>query len=383
MRIPGEVIIHPAGGDRWIVWNVLTQRALGLDTVGLGMMQRAAAGEPADGARARVWDIAHFASYAGLFADPTRFLRGEDDWPAARICDALALEASLREQHLLIADDAEYEAFLAPKTSLLDRRHLGNFHQQLGQHLLLQRREHPDTWWLDQKFTEDRTELGDNLYRAVQRPFVERLASERFREGHRVVDLGCGIGQYTRLMGQNGAQVLGVDPNPAFLETAAAAPANVTFHEADIGAPGALDWIESGSVDFVYMSDVLLFYFVPPDPSMSRELSVLLADLRRILKPDGRFMSLEPHGTYFLRPRLGAVDRPYTVVTEHRERLFNVVPCFGDMARAMMQEGWALVGYEELYTDPDRDGGTPRDRAFAGRFPLWWFWEWTPLRSAS
>jgi ubiquinone/menaquinone biosynthesis C-methylase UbiE len=61
------------------------------------------------------------------------------------------------------------------------------------------------------------------------------------RPGERVLDLACGTGNAAILAAQRGAEVMGVDIEPALLEIAArrAAESNVTvtWIEADVGSP--------------------------------------------------------------------------------------------------------------------------------------------------
>jgi SAM-dependent methyltransferase len=381
MHMPADVLIQSAGGDRWVLYNVFTLDTLGVDGAALRAIGQLAAGRAPDEIsrdhpdNLSVWDIDVFSNYSGLFADPTRRVRSSE-WGPPRDVSVREFSALLLGRHLLIESESEYSAFLAPKASLLDRKHAGNFHQQLGQHLLLEKRENPEEWWLRQKFTPDLDGLGNNMYRAVQEPFIQDLIAARFVPGTRVVDLGCGTGYYTRQMGARGAEVIGIDPNPRYIERAPeGAPDNVRFQVADVGRLNALDSIAPKSVDFVFMSDALLFYFVSPDPSRSSDVSELFASIQRILKPSGRFMSLEPHGIYFLRPWLGAEHRPFTVVTEHRERRFNVAPHAADLIAEVVRAGFRVADYRELYpASPDLYDDT-RGTAFAATFPLWSYLE--------
>ena len=50
---------------------------------------------------------------------------------------------------------------------------MGNFHQQLGQHLMVEKREDPSDWWLNQKFDIKNYKLKNNLYSAIQGNFLK------------------------------------------------------------------------------------------------------------------------------------------------------------------------------------------------------------------
>lgn len=95
-----------------------------------------------------------------------------------------------------------------------------------------------------------------------KRPFLDTLALVEREAAMRVVDLGCGTGELTRLL-QNelgAASTLGVDNSEAMLERAAEfASEEVTFREADIGDfPGGED---IGKFDLVFSNAAL--HWVP------------------------------------------------------------------------------------------------------------------------
>ncbi|MDH3498343.1 MAG: class I SAM-dependent methyltransferase [Gemmatimonadota bacterium] len=98
-----------------------------------------------------------------------------------------------------------------------------------------------------------------------------------------VVDLGCGPGAVTRLIvekldGVAGARVIGIDPSPSALARA----------RADITAP----WVEfhEGTAEhlsgLVPQADAILFLNAI---HLIADKSAVLAEIRRVLKPRGRF----------------------------------------------------------------------------------------------
>jgi SAM-dependent methyltransferase len=92
----------------------------------------------------------------------------------------------------------------------------------------------------------------------------------------RVLDIGCGTGNYTSLF-QNltGAQFCGIDPSSGMLEKARSKNPNITF------APGNAAEVPfpDDSFDFIYMTDVI--HHVPDLAQMFREID-------RVLKPGGK-----------------------------------------------------------------------------------------------
>jgi SAM-dependent methyltransferase len=188
--------------------------------------------------------------------------------------------------------------------------------------------------------------------------------------------MGCGTGYYSNRIAETGATVLGVDPSESYINTARQnAAGKVSFETRKVGYEGALDFIPSDSVDYVYMSDALLFYFTPALPNDTASLDILLRDIRRILKPGASFISVEPHFLFWLAPWLGDPDRPFTVINEYHDRKFGVAPNLSRFVQACAKGGFAVTWIEELYPDPDFESIDPRAYYFAREFPLWQLFE--------
>jgi SAM-dependent methyltransferase len=384
---PGDVIVLPFGPDRWIGYNVFTRTSLAMDAAALRIMSHPDAIESdVSGStpnQFKVWDVEFFSNSNGLLADPTR-LKRDASIDAAESLDAKGLVDRLKRHDLLITDEAEYRARLAPKTSVLDRRNFGNFHQQVGQHLLLKMREDPSKWWLSQKFKESLTELRDNLYRAVQGHNLERYIKDKFHAGMTVVDIGCGPGYYSNMIARTGADVIGIDPNDGYLQIARMnAPSNARYELMGGDAGHGCAMLDSAVADVVFISDTLLFYFVSPDPSLKPDLSDLFAEIRRLLKPGGRVIFVEPHYLFWLAPWFGSVDHPFTVFAEYRNRRFAVTPNLQDLIQAIAKQGFAISWMEEFYGDPEHVEVDPREYHFSAEYPLWHLYELAELPSAA
>ena len=115
-------------------------------------------------------------------------------------------------------------------------------------------------------------------------------------EGWTVVDAGCGDGYLTELLAERFARVIAVDHAPERLEAARerlkGLPVDFRLGEVD-----ALP-VPAASVDAVFYS--LVLHHVP-------ELSPVLREARRVLRPGGRVVALDlaPHDEESLRERLG------------------------------------------------------------------------------
>ena len=386
LKLLKDIIVLPESDGRWLVMNLFSRTCLSVDSASLEVLRAAEVLSDGD-LKARfanqtfsIWDVNYFSSYDGLFADPTRYIRDITKWPQAQKVDVNALISLYKKYFLLIDDEANYYARFAPKTSLLDKERFGNFHQQLGQELMLERRENSSKWWLYQKFTEDLKEVrNESLYKAIQVDYLRSYFKRKFSENDVIVDIGCGTGFYSNIMAKIGASVLGVDPSEDNIKVAFDNAVNgVRFEVLPVGQKGALDKIPDDYADHVYMSDVLLFYFVPVDPSQKAVLSILLNDIYRILKPDGNLIVVEPHYLFWLLPWLGEVNHPFTVVTEYACKTFGVTATISQFIQACAKGGFAVTWMEELLPSPTFEKTDPRAFHFARQFPLWQLFELKP-----
>ena len=246
-KLPHDVIALPEENGRWVLLNVHSKTCLGVDNNSLTILRAAEQLTSKDiiekfrDTKYSVWDIEWFSNEKGLLADPTRYIRNVNEWPNPRVLTAKELIEEFHKHFLLLEDEEKYKMKFQKKTSLLDKEHFGNFHEQLGQHLMLVRRESPSNWWPLQKFNEDFRSVRNNLYQAVQAHYLEIYFSKKFLDGERIVDIGCGTGFYTNMMAKNGASVLGIDPNKEYIDIAKKnSVRNTTFDIMEMGTKGAL-----------------------------------------------------------------------------------------------------------------------------------------------
>ncbi|RDV03617.1 class I SAM-dependent methyltransferase [Undibacter mobilis] len=109
---------------------------------------------------------------------------------------------------------------------------------------------------------------------------VARLGG--FTPGARIADLGCGSGVFTGLLNRRGFACTGVDLSPKLIRIAREAHPGIDFQEGDIERlPFADD-----SFDGVLLAGVL--HHLP-------ELSKCAAEIKRILRPGGRFVAFDPN----------------------------------------------------------------------------------------
>ena len=102
--------------------------------------------------------------------------------------------------------------------------------------------------------------------------FLEQL---QFDAASRVLDIGCGTGNYTGLLQKvTGAELFGVDPSQGMLDRARRKNPQITFRQAEAASLP----FSNGFFDFIYMTDVI--HHIP-------DVAALFAEVHRVLKPCG------------------------------------------------------------------------------------------------
>src|ERR1043166_6929513 len=104
-------------------------------------------------------------------------------------------------------------------------------------------------------------------------PFLDLLGFVRGRPGMRVIDLGCGTGELTRLLHERlqAAETLGLDSSEAMLGGSAAfAGGGLRFERGDVAK-----FLARGSYDVVFSNSVL--HWLPGHEALLARLSAALA----------------------------------------------------------------------------------------------------------
>lgn len=124
---------------------------------------------------------------------------------------------------------------------------------------------------------------------ANRRAVAASIAALAPRPGEHVLDLGCGTGRAAELIGRTGARVTGVDHSPLMVETARrrcgdrATIAAARFDRLPLNDAG---------VDAVFACNTLYFW---------HDEAAILGELRRVLRPDGRFVAYVTAGSAIAR----------------------------------------------------------------------------------
>lgn len=381
MIVPHDIILQNWKNGKWVIYNVFSKNSIGVKTDSLEIISAINNGTKISkilkyykSKKFEVWNTERFSNFDGLLADPTRIIKEYEKWPEVENLGILEFISILKKKNIIIDNYKKYLEKFGTKKSLLDYEHFGNFHQQLGQKILIEKKNNPDDWWISQKFENNIINIKNNLYKSIQESFLEKFFKATLSKNKTILDLGCGVGYYSKLMSKTKCKVIGVDPNKKFINIAKKNSKNIEFHISEIGNTNSLDWLEENSFDFVFMSDALLFYFISPDPKKKYEIQNLLASIRRVLKKNGKFFSLEPHGVFFLKPWLGEKENPFTIITEYNKKNYDITPNLSQLINSFIRGGFILRDFKELYTDE----GKIEDKVaefFAKEFPLWWFFE--------
>jgi SAM-dependent methyltransferase len=142
-------------------------------------------------------------------------------------------------------------------------------------------------------------ELWRRLPDDLEPPDLRRRAAyllAELRPGERVLDLGCGAGEFTAQLAAAGASVVGVEVAEAALARARARHPGVEFRLVPIGGPLPF---EDGAFQLVWASEVI---------EHVADTAPWLSEVRRVLAPGGRLLLTTPsHGR--LRLALGGIEQ--------------------------------------------------------------------------
>ncbi len=383
-KLSYDTLIRLTEQNEWILFNPRTRKHFELDSkayqkifsLGISADETEWAKQLED---AQIWDRSVNFISKGLLSDPTGF-GAKSDLP---LSGAKAFEALKQARILMTESGADYLGYLAPQTSILDQNHLGTFHQQIGKFQLSDlRTKEKWKWWHEQKFSVDGKTLNPTLYAWVQENFFNQFFKAQELKGKKVLDYGCGNGFYSGKFAQAGAEVIGIDTSPELIAIAKTNHPLVQFE-----APSSVDEcfaylrsLADSSFDLIYMSDVLLFFFYDPKTNRTQDeaLHKLLKEFRRLTKQTGTLYLMEPNGFFWLMGWYGHKSKPYSIVTEAREKLLNVSPRVDQVTQALKKARFTLSALYYPNISDLTENMDEKAHGFAQNFPLWDFYEAIP-----
>ena len=130
------------------------------------------------------------------------------------------------------------------------------------------------------RFSAQEEVAKDRVWQVLVTHFFQRYIPRNAT----VLDLACGYGEFIRHV--RAGRKIAVDLNT---DSSSRLPPPIEFH---LGAATRLDFLADESIDFCFTSN-----FLEHLPS-KHEVNEVLAEVRRVLRPGGRFMALQPNIRY-------------------------------------------------------------------------------------
>jgi ubiquinone/menaquinone biosynthesis C-methylase UbiE len=146
---------------------------------------------------------------------------------------------------------------------------------------------------------------------ALPHDFAPRRAwlLDHVSAGERVLDIGCGSGEFTAALAEAGARPVGVDISAQALRRARKRHPELEFDLAPAAGPLPLD---DGQMDAVWAGDVLEHVV---------DTAAWLSEVRRVLRPGGRLVLTTPyHGrltSVLIGLRRGAFEAHFDPRSDH------------------------------------------------------------------
>jgi SAM-dependent methyltransferase len=215
---------------------------------------------------------------------------------------------------------------------------------------------------------------GSFVYRQFEDALWDSLGP---LQGLELMDLGCGNGWFADMLSKAGARVWGIDGSVELLKFARSSYPHLDFVEHDLatGLP-LLDRTFDRIVSIMVLMDI-------PD------IAPLVADVRKVLKADGKFIFTMPHPAFFRykthRDELTGI--PYRKVTGYLKPEVWRIDTFGGhnhyhrsltyYADQLRANGLAIT---RLYEPPHAVQSNPELEEFYKGIPIFIFIEAMPLR---
>jgi ubiquinone/menaquinone biosynthesis C-methylase UbiE len=135
----------------------------------------------------------------------------------------------------------------------------------------------------DHRFSERERLRKDRLWQVLCQQFLQRYV----RPGDTVLDVACGLGEFSRHI--RAKRRIAVDLNPA---ARGLLPEPIEFH---LGPASELGFLGDGEVDVAFSSNFLEHL---PDKAA---IDAVLREVRRVLKPGGIYVVIQPNVRYAYR----------------------------------------------------------------------------------
>ncbi len=315
----------------------------------------------------------------GLVGDHSGFSKKSSD----RVYSGDQLFDLLVDQVILIKERKDAEKRYKKLDTVFDQDNLGTFHERVGQYVLLGLKE-KEPWraWQNQKFTKNGKELIGNNYKQIQEPFFDNFFNNKNINELGILDFGCGNGYFSNKLADLGANVTALDMSKELLDLGKknykknTSKINFLLVSDITNTISTLKKIKKNSIDIIYLQDTLLLLMNPENGVKSLDLHKLILAFKEILSDDGEIFAMEPNAIFWLSSRYGDDAKPFTIVTEYKNPLFNVVPTIGEFISLFSNAGFGL---SSLCHPPHTDS-KHEDFAYINEFPVWDFMTFKKLK---
>ena len=140
---------------------------------------------------------------------------------------------------------------------------------------------------------------------AIENQYILRMLGPL--QGKHILDVGAGLGESSVYFALKGARVTCTDLSPAMVETAARLAKRYNVAIKTVVSPGETLAVPSNEFDIAYIANTI--HHVTNKPALFQQL-------RRVLKPGGLFVSIDPLG---YNPVIGVYRRMATEVRTEDE----------------------------------------------------------------
>jgi hypothetical protein len=112
MQVPADVIIQLNESGKWIISNVFTHNIIAVTEKTLELLEIINQTKTEDEIIKKflntnfiIWDIEIFSNYEGLFADPTRIIRNNNEWPNFISLEIKEIIKILIKKNIIVRDE--------------------------------------------------------------------------------------------------------------------------------------------------------------------------------------------------------------------------------------------------------------------------------------
>ena len=288
----------------------------------------------------------------------------------------------LKRKIIIEKNYKKYFDYFSSLESVLDKNHLGNFHQRIGQFLLLNKRKKPDDWkwWHDQKFSKNGLSVKNGPYK-IQEIFVKHYFKKKKIKDLEILDFGCGNGFFSNFFHTLGAKVTAVDLSRNLINLAKKNySSKIKFiYFKNINQELLFLSKMKKKFDVIFMQDTFLLFFDETKKINKENIINLFNTLNNANKSCGELFLVEPNPIFWLAGRYGDEKNPNLIITEYKKKKFNVSPLLTEIINITSKSGYGLTEY--LHPDLiEKNNYKNPNKNFFNQFCIWDFYKFKKIK---